>query len=129
RLFAVTVAVKKTAVYALVGVVLTGILALMTKVVEDYFLLKEASALWMVVPLGGIITLLISPLGKGVDDRIQRMTFSKRQGCYETLLQLSKRMSSILNFNELVDTLVHGLVRGIPVTHATLMIYDASTNA
>src|SRR5262249_37533004 len=99
RLFAVTVAVKKTAVYALVGTLLTMCLALLTKVVEDYFHLREASALWMVVPLGAIITLLISPLGKGVDDRIQRLTFSKRLGCYETLLQLSKRMSSILNFN------------------------------
>jgi signal transduction histidine kinase len=129
RLFAVTVAVKKTAVYTLVGTVLTGVLALFTKIVEDYFHLKEASALWMVVPIGGVITLLISPLGKGLDDRIQRLTFSKRQGCYETLLQLSKRMSSILNFNELVDTLVHGLVRGIPATHATLMIHDPATGA
>ena len=129
RLFAVTVAVKKTAVYALVGTVLTGVLAVVTKVVEDYFHLKEASALWMVVPMGGIITILISPLGKGLDDRIQRLTFSKRQGCYETLLQLSKRMSSILNFNELVDTLVHGLVRGIPSTHATLMIHNPATGA
>src|SRR5919197_1153917 len=105
RLFAVTVAVKKTAVYALVGTVLTGVLAVTTRIVEDDFHLKEASALWMVVPMGAIVTLLISPLGKGLDDRIQRLTFSKRQGCYETLLQLSKRMSSILNFNELVDTL------------------------
>jgi signal transduction histidine kinase len=127
RLFAVTVAVKKTAVYALVGTVLTGILAIFTKVIEDAFDLKEASALWIVVPMGGIITLLISPLGKGLDDRIQRLTFSKRQGCYETLLQLSKRMSSILNFNELVDTLVHGLVRGIPGTHATLLIHEPAT--
>jgi signal transduction histidine kinase len=38
-------------------------------------------------------------------------------------------MSSILNFNELVDTLVHGLVRGIPATHATLMIHDPATGA
>ena len=129
RLFAVTVVVKKTAVYALVGTLLTVALAIFTKLVEDYFELKAASALWMVVPMGGIITLLISPLGKGVDDRIQRLTFSKRQGCYETLLQLSKRMSSILNFNELVDTLVHGLVRGIPGTHATLMIHDPATGA
>jgi signal transduction histidine kinase len=127
RLFAVTVAVKKTAVYAVVGTVITVALGLLTKVVEDYFHLKEASALWIIVPVGGIITVLLSPLGKGLDDRIQRLMFSKRQGCYETLLLLSKRMSSILNFNELVDTLVHGLVRGIPATHATLMIHDPTT--
>ena len=34
RLFAVTVAVKKTAVYALVGTVLTVILAVFTKIIE-----------------------------------------------------------------------------------------------
>jgi len=127
RLFAVTVAVKKTAVYALVGAVLTGLLAVIAKVVEDYFLLREHSALWLIVPMGAVITVLLSPLGQGLDDRIQRLMFSKRLGCYETLLGLSKRMSSILNFNELVDTLVHGLVRGIPATHATLMIHDPAT--
>jgi signal transduction histidine kinase len=129
RLFAVTVAVKKTAVYTLVGAVLTGLLAVTAKVIEDYFHLREASALWMIVPVGAVITILLSPLGQGLDDRIQRMIFSKRLGCYETLLQLSKRMSSILNFNELVDSLVHGLVRGIPATHATLMIHDPTTGA
>jgi signal transduction histidine kinase len=129
RLFAVGVAVKKTAVYAVVGTVLTLVLAGLTKVVEDYFQLKESSALWLIVPLGAVVTVLVSPIGRALDDRIQRMVFSKRQGCYETLLQLSKRMSSILNFNELVDTLVHGLVRGIPATGATLMIHDPATGA
>ena len=127
RLFAVTVFVKKAAVYALAGAVFTAATSILTKVIENTF--PDATALWIVVPLCAIITLLVSPLGKGVDDHIQRMMFSKRQGCYETLLQLSKRMSSILNFNELVDTLVHGLVRGIPATHATLMIHDAATGA
>ncbi|HXD95601.1 MAG TPA: ATP-binding protein [Candidatus Acidoferrum sp.] len=129
RLFAVAVAVKKTAVYALVGTILTLALGIVTKVVEDYFHLKEASALWLIVPLGAVVTVLVSPIGQALDDRIQRMVFSKRLGCYETLLHLSKRMSSILNFNELVDTLVHGLVRGIPATHATLMIHDPATGA
>jgi signal transduction histidine kinase len=129
RLFAVAVVVKKTAVYALVGTLITVGLGLATKIVEDYFNLKEASALWIVVPVGVVITVLLSPLGQGLDDRIQRIMFSKRQGCYDTLFHLSKQMSSILNFNELVDTLVHGLVRGIPATHATLMIHDPATGA
>jgi signal transduction histidine kinase len=129
RLFAVGVAVKKTVVYAAVGTTLTLVLAGLTKVVEDYFHLREASALWLIVPLGAVVTVLVSPIGRTLDDRIQRLVFSKRQGCYETLLQLSKRMSSILNFNELVDTLVQGLVRGIPATGATLMIRDPVTGA
>jgi len=129
RLFAVAVAVKKAAVYAVVGTVITIGLGLITKAVEDYFNLKEASAVWLIVPVGAVITVLLSPLGRGFDDRIQRLMFSKRRGCYETLLHLSKRMSSILNFNELVDTLLHGLVGGVPATHATLMIHDPVAGA
>jgi signal transduction histidine kinase len=129
RLFAVDLAVKKAAVYGLVGTVITAVLYAVTRTVERYFDLNDIDTIWVVVPLGFVITLLLTPWGQGLEDRIHRIMFSKRQGCYQTLLSLSKRMSAILNFNELVDTLVHGLVRGVPVTHATLMIYDPNTNA
>src|SRR5205814_1120742 len=129
RLFAVDLAVKKAAVYGVVGTVTTAILYVLTRAIERAFDLADIDTIWVVAPLGFVITILLTPWGQHLEDRIHRLMFSKRQGCYETLLLLSKRMSAILNFNELVDTLVHGLVRGIPVTHATLMIYDASTNA
>jgi signal transduction histidine kinase len=129
RLFAVDLAVKKTAVYSLVGFVVTAILFGATKAIESYFSLEEIDTIWIVVPLGFAITVLIGPWGQTLEDAIQRLMFSKRQGCYETLLMLSKRMSAILNFNELIDTLVHGLVRGVPLSHATLMIFDTASNA
>jgi signal transduction histidine kinase len=129
RLFAVDMVVKKVAVYGLVGTVITAVLFVVTRTIERYFNLADVDTLWIVVPLGFFMTLLLSPWGQTLEDQIQRLMFSKRQGCYETLLLLSKRMSAILNFNELVDTLVHGLVRGIPATHATLMIYDQASNS
>jgi signal transduction histidine kinase len=128
RLFAVDVAVKKATVYGVVGAVITAVLYGVTRTIERYFGLSDIDTIWLVVPLGFMVTVLLSPWGQALEDRIHRLMFSKRRGCYETLLSLSKRMSGILNFNELVDTLVHGLVRGIPVTHAGLMIHDAVTN-
>jgi signal transduction histidine kinase len=128
RLFAVDVAVKKAAVYGVVGAAITGVLYGVTRTIEGYFGLSDIDTIWLVVPLGFMVTVLLSPWGQALEDRIHRLMFSKRRGCYETLLSLSKRMSGILNFNELVDTLVHGLVRGIPVTHAGLMIHDSATN-
>jgi signal transduction histidine kinase len=128
RLFAVDLAVKKVAVYSVVGGAITGALYAVTQVIERSFGLTDIDTIWLVVPLGFMVTVLLSPWGQALEDRIHRLMFSKRQGCYETLLSLSKRMSGILNFNELVDTLIHGLVRGIPVTHAGLMIHDAATN-
>jgi signal transduction histidine kinase len=128
RLFAVDLAVKKVAVYGVVGAAITGALYAVTQVIERSFGLTDIDTIWLVVPLGFMVTVLLSPWGQALEDRIHRLMFSKRQGCYETLLSLSKRMSGILNFNELVDTLIHGLVRGIPVTHAGLMIHDVATN-
>jgi signal transduction histidine kinase len=128
RLFAVDVAVKKAAVYGVVGAAITAILYAVTRTIERYLRLDDIDTIWLVVPLGFMVTVLVSPWGQALEERIHRLMFSKRRGCYETLLSLSKRMSGILNFNELVDTLVHGLVRGIPVTHAGLMIHDTATN-
>src|SRR5688572_2838444 len=128
RLFAVDLAMKKLAVYGVVGTAITVVLFGVTRAIESYFSLADIDTLWIVVPLGLLVTLLIGPWGQTLEDRIERLMFSKRRGCYETLLELSKRMSAILNFNELVDTLIHGLVRGIPVTHTALMIYDVNTN-
>jgi signal transduction histidine kinase len=129
RLFDVAAAVKKTAVYGAVCLVVTSFLVLVTQTLEKYFDLQGMSPLWIVVPLGVLITMLLSPVGQGLEDLIQRVMFSKRRGCYDTLLDLSKRMSSLLDFRKIVDTLLHGLVRGIPLTHCVLLIYDRAANS
>jgi signal transduction histidine kinase len=128
RMFDVDVVVKKAAVYGGVGLVLTSVLVAVTWALEHFWVLEAESAVWMVVPLGILMTVLLSPLGQHLEDRIERLMFSRRRGCYETLLSLSKRMSAILNFDRLVDTLVQGLVKGVPLTHCVLMIHDDHTN-
>jgi signal transduction histidine kinase len=129
RMFDVDVVVKKTVVYSGVGVVLTLVLALVTSTLERYLDLQATSAVWVAVPLGLLMTLLLSPFGQQLEGRIERLMFTRRHGCYETLLALSKRMSGILHFDGLVDTLVQGLVRGVPLTHCVLMIHDTQANA
>ncbi|MBI4627295.1 MAG: GAF domain-containing protein, partial [Candidatus Rokubacteria bacterium] len=125
RLFDVNVAVKKSAIYLLLWGVLTSILVL----AEQYADWEQVNPLWIILPLGFLMTLLVSPLGHRLEDQIERLMFSRRRGCYETLLDLSKRMSTILDFGRLMETLVHGLVRGVPLTHCVLMIYDAAQSA
>ncbi len=125
RLFDVNVAVKKGAIYLVLWGVLTSVLAL----AEQYADWEQINPLWIILPLGFIMTLLVSPLGQRFEETLERLMFSRRRGCYETLLDLSKRMGTILDFGRLMETLVHGLVRGVPVTHCALMIYDASRSA
>jgi signal transduction histidine kinase len=123
RLFDVNVAVKKGAIY----LVLAGVLTSMLVLAEQYS--ERMNPLWVALPLGLIMTLLVSPLGQRLEGAIERLMFSRRRGCYETLLDLSERMGTILDFGRLMETLVHGLVRGVPLTHCSLMIYDAAQAA
>jgi signal transduction histidine kinase len=125
RLFDVNVAVKKGSIYLVLWGVLTSVLVM----AEQYADWEQVNPLWIILPLGFIMTLLVSPLGQRFEEGLERLMFSKRRGCYETLLELSKRMGTILDFGRLMETLVHGLVRGVPLTHCALMIYDASKSA
>ena len=125
RLFDVNVAVKKGAVYLLVWGVLTSVLV----AAESYADLDQLNPLWIILPLGFVMTMLVSPVGQRLEESIERVMFSRRRGCYETLLDLSKRMGAILDFGRLMETLVHGLVRGVPLTHCVLTIYDAQRSA
>jgi signal transduction histidine kinase len=125
RLFDVNVAVKKGAIYLLLWGALTSVLV----AAEQYADWDQLNPLWVILPLGFVMTMLVSPIGQRLEERIERVMFSRRRGCYETLLDLSKRMGSILDFGRLMETLVHGLVRGVPLTHCVLMIYDAERSA
>jgi len=125
RLFDVNVAVKKGAIYLLLWGVLTSTLVM----AEQYADWDQVNPLWIILPLGFVMTILVSPLGQRLEERIERLMFSRRRGCYETLLDLSKRMGAILDFGRLMETLVHGLVRGVPLTHCVLMIYDPQRSA
>ena len=125
RLIDVNVAVKKGAIY----LVLWGVLTSMLVLAEQYADWEQLNPLWLILPLGFIMTLLVSPLGQRFESAIERLMFSRRRGCYETLLELSKRMGTILDFGRLMEALVHGLVRGVPLTHCALMIYDAKRSA
>src|SRR5437667_2496565 len=124
RMFNVSAVVKKCAVYGTVGAAVTSVLVVLTWVLERAFDLESATAVWIIAPLGFIFTLLLTPLGRPIEDWIERLMFSKSRGCHETLVALSKQMSTLLDVGKIVDTLVQGLVRGIPLTHCALLIYD-----
>jgi signal transduction histidine kinase/CheY-like chemotaxis protein len=129
RMFDVSAVVKKCAVYGTVGAAVTSILVALTWVLERTFELENMTAVWMIAPLGFIFTLLLTPLGRPIEDWIERLMFSKSRGCHETLVALSKQMSTMLDFGKVVDTLVRDLVRGIPLTHSALLIYDETTRS
>src|SRR2546425_9746746 len=125
RLVDVNVAVKKGAIYLVLWAALTSVLVL----AEQYADWEQINPLWVILPLGFVMTLLVSPLGQRLERALERLIFSRRHRGYQTMLDLSKRMGTILDFGRLIETLVHGLVRGVPLTHCSLMIYDATRSA
>jgi signal transduction histidine kinase len=124
RMFDVSVAVKRYAAYGLAGALITALLAGLIHAVERYLDLTGVTALWVIVPLGVVITLLLGPLGHALEDYIERLVFSRRRGSYDTLLALSTRMSRILDVDALMHALVHGLLRGVPLSRCALLLED-----
>jgi signal transduction histidine kinase len=124
RLFDVSLAVRKGLAYVVAGGAVTGMVVGIARTLERYFGWDDIEVLWVVVPVGVGIALLLNPASAAMS----RLMMSKRRGCHDALVTLSKRMSSILNFGKLVDTLVLGLVRGVPLTHCAVLMFDRESN-
>jgi signal transduction histidine kinase/CheY-like chemotaxis protein len=124
RMFAVSRMVKKAAVYGLVGVVVTGGLIALTHALEEALGLAEITAVWLITPLGFLFALLLTPLGRPLTEGVERLMFHRARGCQETLVALSRRLATMLDLDEATETLVRGLVRGIPLTHCALLLRE-----
>src|SRR5437879_5327146 len=77
RLFDVNVAVKKGAIYLVLWGVLTSVLVL----AEQYADWEQMNPLWVILPLGFIMTLLVSPLGQRLEGSVERLMFRRARGC------------------------------------------------
>ena len=125
RLFDVSMAVKKGVVYSVTAVVISAALFGITHALDQYLPHIDLQDIRVIVPLAGfLVVALLSPLGRKVEDAMHAVMFSKRRGCYRTLLELTKRMGGILSVGKLVDTLLEELVRGVPLGHAVLLTRD-----
>ncbi|HXG02501.1 MAG TPA: GAF domain-containing protein [Candidatus Binatia bacterium] len=129
RMFDVSALVRRTTVSASVSAMATGALVLATWAFEEAFALRTESAVWILAPVGLALGLFLTPVGRPVVDRIEHLMFSRPHGCHDTLVQLSRRFNGLLASDRVVDTLVTGLVRGVPVTHAALLLEDSEEEA
>lgn len=129
RMFDVSAVVRRVTVSASVSVAATAALVLATWSLEEAFGLRAASAVWILAPVGLALGLLLTPLGRPVADRVERLMFSRPHGCHDTLVHLSRRFNGLLSSERVVDTLVAGLVQGVPVTHAALLLEGPDDDA
>ena len=116
RMFDVGVAMKKTALYVGLGAVFALALTAAGRL--------TGSTVWVTVLAAAVLVLLLTPVGRTLEGLVDRATGGRRRGCYETLVRLSRLMGASLDLPELTDTLVQGLVRGVPLTHCVLMVRD-----
>jgi signal transduction histidine kinase/CheY-like chemotaxis protein len=129
RMFDVSAVVRRVTVSALVSAAATGVLVLATGALEEAFALRTESAVWILAPVGLALGVLLTPLGRPVVDRFEQLMFSRPHGCHDTLVQLSRRFNGLLASERVVDTLVAGLVKGVPITHAALLLEDPEEDA
>ncbi len=72
---------------------------------------------------------LALPLLRKLESGLDRLMFQHRHGVREALISLGKELSSILEVEVLGQRLTESLVSRIPLTHASLKLYDPATDA
>src|SRR5581483_8915496 len=103
---------------------LTAAIIALVEMLEEVFKWSTLECLTVAVALGMGVALLANQFGHP----LERLVMSRRHGCRDALVALSKQMSTMLDFTRVVETLVADLVRGIPVTHCALLILDRDHN-
>jgi signal transduction histidine kinase len=125
RLFDVSAVMKALAAYGMVWAVCVSMLVGVVSVVArpGWASLNGGLA---VAGVALAITLMLGPVGRGLDRLIRRALFSDSRRGYDRLLALSRELSGILDHKEIVARLVAGVSRAIPVRHCTLLTSDGS---
>ena len=119
RLFNVSAAVKRAAVYSVaVGTLMAAIIG----VVEALERLGWSSIERLAAAIGlGMVGALFS---NQLVRPLERLVRTRRHGCRDALVAISTQMSTMLDFTRVVETLVSDIVRGIPVSDCALLILD-----
>ena len=125
RLFDVSAAMKAVAAYGMVWAVsVCTLVGVLTVVARPGWATLNA---WLAVAGAALaFTLILGPLGRGLDRLIRRAIFSDTRRGYDRLLELSRDLSGILDRKEIVGRLVAGVSRAIPVRHCALLTSDGA---
>jgi signal transduction histidine kinase len=125
RLFDVSAVMKALAAYGMVWAVCFSMLVGVVSVVARPGWASPGGGL-AVAGVALAITLILGPVGRGLDRLIRRALFSDSRRGYDRLLELSRELSGTLDHKEIVARLVAGVSRAIPVRHCTLLTSDGS---
>ncbi|MBI2153250.1 MAG: GAF domain-containing protein [Candidatus Rokubacteria bacterium] len=127
RLVNVGVVAKRVAIFGgLLAASIPLVIALGT-FAERTWELRYSLSLREDLVLAFLLAVLLTPLMRAAEGWLDRLTYRKRYGFYETLSDLRKRMGSLLDVTRLADTLVQTLVDRIPLTHGALFLFDPGT--
>jgi signal transduction histidine kinase len=122
RLFDIGILAKRVVLYGLTAAAFAPVVFFTVTAIDTL----PITAQFTIVFGAFVITFpLLAKLQRACDGFIMR----RQHGVRDALLSLSKEMASLLDVHRLGDTLTRALVANIPVSHATLHLYDAATGA
>jgi len=126
RLMNVGLVVKRVLLYALTWAAVAPALLLTLELVDDLIpslhdgdgaVSRRATVLTVVTAL-----MLALPLMRKLEEMLNRLMFHRQRAISEALVALNRELTSILEVPRLAATLTSGLVRRIPVAHASLHV-------
>ena len=127
RMFDVGAAVRQFTVYASVGAAVAGVGAVLMRGATHLFGAQGHDGFWLIFPGAALVAFALSPLGRRAGEVVDRVTFRRRAGCYDTLLELSRAIGGLRTTEEISAALVTGVATRVPVTHCTLLTPEPGT--
>ena len=129
RLMDVGVLVKRALLYLLTSFALAPVVFLGLSAAERLLPGQhlEANLRYSIILLGALAVAL--PLLRKLESGLDRLMFQHRHGVRNALITLGKELASILEVKVLGQRLTESLVTRIPLTHASLKLYDPAADA
>lgn len=129
RLMDVGVLVKRVLLYLLTSLALAPVVLVGLSVAERLLPGQhlEGNLRYSIILLGALAIAL--PLLRKLEYGLDRLMFQHRHGVRNALIALGKELASILEVRILGQRLTESLVTRIPLTHASLKLYDPAADA
>ncbi|MBI3030030.1 MAG: GAF domain-containing protein [Candidatus Rokubacteria bacterium] len=129
RLMDVGVLVKRALLYLLTSLALAPLVLLGLSMAERLLPGQhlEGNLRYSIILLGALAIAL--PLLRKLECGLDRLMFQHRHGVRNALIALGKELASVLEVRILGERLTESLVTRIPLTHASLKLYDSAADA
>lgn len=125
RLMNIEIVIKKTAVYSLLTVFITGVIVSVILASEQLFRgITGYGSIWAGIVGAFVIALIFQPLRNKIQEMIDRLFFKGKYDYRNTLKELSRKSASIIELDRLLDLVFRDVTEALKVEKVGIYLLE-----